>query len=784
MEWYLMAFIAGNLAANVSPIVLSSFETGVAVVILLVLFVFKYKRLAILMLGAVSVFAYINHYNKWSVTPEFQGENITITGDVVTAINKKKNKISFNFVAKSLQGKPLDQVIKLRLTWYYPDKTIFQGDDLKLTVRLKPINGLHNELGFDYQKWLISEHIQALGYIKKVHEQKSQSTLFGNLRQVNLALTQDMDFAGILLALSSGIKTNIKQDRWTVIKQTGTAHLMVISGLHLGLVFSLVWLIFNFGFRFLSFSLRRFYQVKPKPAALLCSLLCAWFFCVYSGSGLPAIRACLMLSVFVFFSIIGQQISGFTRLLVAAVVILVYDPFSLLSLSFLLSFTVVACLIFAMKLRPRFANEPFSLKSKWMLFLYLQLCLLILLTPVQWLLLSQFNSMNFFANLVAIPVMSLLIIPLLMLALLLSLLSPGLAHFVYHLADILMTVLWPVLEWCFDKNTQLDFAFIQSLQWGLIIVVCCFVLSPFANRWRSLLVLSLLPLCLVPMFGHREKPFWTIDMIDVGQGLAIMVADQHNAVLYDTGAGYSSGFNFFDAVILPLLKKRHLNLQVLILSHNDNDHVGGMEAAQQHYPDLHILQSQVMAKQGAHIFLCQSGQSYHWLGLVWQVVSPVIDVSGNTDMSLLHKTDNNQSCVLKVSDANTSLLLTGDIEDVIENQILSMAQVRSLIKNTDLATVAHHGSKTSSSREFLKQVNAKHWLLSRGRYNRFKHPDGNVMSRLNATSGDIWDTAYYGQVSFKIRKAMFNKDIAHLIDVKTHYNHRYLPWWKKRLWTH
>ncbi len=791
MEALFISFIGGNLIANIFPTLLSVNECFVTIGLVLILIALKQYALATGLLGFVSVSLAMTAYTPWQPSYTDVGKDISIIGRVSTLVKLEKAQIRFNFKLDCLKSTELNSdkatlmassdcssvsssdytglalPALVRLSWYQPEFSVKQGDLLKLTVRLKPPYGLHNEAGFDYQKWLISEGIVATGYIKQAERLKSNMALRQKLYdyyQLNLA---QYEFHDLLIGLILGERNLMSDQRWQVLKQTGTAHLLAVSGLHLGLVFAFSWLIFKLALRPFS----TLFKLNLESANLLGALIVTWLFCSLTGFALAATRAAIFLTAFSLFNIFSLHVAIRFRFVFATSLVLLLFPLSALSVSFWLSFSAAASIMFLIwcfKWHLRFKSFS-SVKQ----FMVLQLLLTFLLIPVQLIYFQHLPVLSLFANLLAIPIISLWVLPVTLLAALFNL-GPQwtiqLSFLLFDVANTGLEVLWTWLLFL----AEFDFAYLAFSNFWLVILAfsllsCGFLVYLYQiKRFMLALLFTLVAICIVisPQL-NQNKSDWQVDILDVGQGLAIIITRHQESVLYDTGDAYQTGFNLFEAAVEPVLTARSSQLKGVVISHSDKDHSGGIQYIKDHYPDLTIWQTQTG---------CQLFADKDYLGLNWRHL-PTSDgfnkklnkaEADSNNLANRFNKNNNASCVFRVDDGAFSVLLTGDIEVEAESYLLEhyAEQIRS-----DVLIVPHHGSATSSSQLFIEKVSPRLAVNSSGLFNRFSHPHPDVIARYKHLDIPFINTASEGQI-----KLLFTDNEFELM---THSRSFYLPWHSK-----
>ncbi|KMT63837.1 DNA internalization-related competence protein ComEC/Rec2 [Catenovulum maritimum] len=764
MEACLIWFILGNLTASQFPKLISFDELIMTTALMFLAIFFKRFQAACFALGFNLLFAVVlltisipsKHFNL--------GSDISISGQIITLVKQEKNKIRFDLEVDciSVKAQQKDFICdtsfllnpKVRLVWYYPKTQLSLGNRVQLSVKLKELTGLHNQAGFNYQKWLFSKNYLATGYIKQLLKVEDIPNSRANYFSRFLAEYESYPHKGFMLGLLLGNRDYISAPEWQVLTRTGTGHLLAISGLHLGLVFGWSWLVFKVMVRPLSLLLK----INLESSLLLLALSSTWFFAYFTGLATPSIRAGIFISIFVVSIYLKLNLSWRLKYFLAMAMILTIDPLASLSISFWLSFYAAAVVLGLVWFLRQWQFKSTGLVRYLYYFLIFQAVLFITLLPVQIAFFSHIPLVSFFANTIAIPAVSFIILPVLLLSALCLSLSSYLSIFLADIASYVLTILYQYLSWLSHIKWAYvavpnNFIFEISV---VLLVLLLFVIAYILNSNRKVFVSILVgysSIFLVYVLG--EKPTWQIDVMDVGQGLAIVISHNGQAVVYDTGDAFNTGFNLFEAAVEPSLKAQGLKLVAVITSHADKDHAGGLEYIQANYPSTKIWFPE------QH---CQNLEQ-NLIGLSWQVLWP-------TAQALLNKNQiskNNLSCVLRVSKFGKSVLLTGDIEADTEAKLVNLHSDE-LISNAFL--VPHHGSKTSSQQLFIDSISPTYAIISRGKDNRFGHPHLSVVEKLNASEIRILDTAVHGQIRFQFTAKQAPK--------LSYYNQSaFIPWHSK-----
>jgi competence protein ComEC len=723
----------------------------------------------------------ISYENIWLLNKlniqDFVGKTIVIKGTINNIPSQQKNATRFNFIIDEFNGKKLPEKIKIRLRW--DDKTQFfrtnssplslqQGQQWKLHVRLKPAHGFANVGGFSYQTWLRQKSIHATGYVKKSKQNtildvstRYRQKLYLELDKLLSVAHSNRDVSHFIYPLTFGERSHISTKQWQVLQATGTQHLMAISGLHLGLIasggyFIVLWLIRLLPLRFmLPTQVNTWLLLKnSRLLAFVFSGGIAVFYAYLAGFSLPTIRAMVMLLLFIAAKILAVKLSVVRWLLLSIVTIILLNPFSIFSASFWLSiYAVTLILLIIWRCRKLFNNcgeSRFSKVQAWLSsLLIVQLGLSLFMLPVAALLNYELPLSAFMANIIAVPWMSFTAIPLCLLSVVVMPFSETLANFFLELSLLSLELIWEWLSYLASKSELLVKVSHDQLMMILAFMGLLFI-SVFFTPRKIVIVVMLTTLLLGLMTNtlyQQKNNEWQVNVLDVGHGLAVIIERNGHAVLYDTGASYPSGFNLAQSVISPYLQYKGISLlDHLIISHSDNDHAGGLQyfSEQVSINQLKIGEINTNIKAvDAYSFAvknsCQQGNEFIWQGLTFSVLWPVLPKGE----------ENDDSCMVKISDGKNSILLTGDISHKVESILIDNNEIVQQL-SADIIIAPHHGSKTSSSLAFIHAVSPKAVIFSTGFLNRWRMPHTSVLERYQLFNVTQYSTADQGMIHIKI----------------------------------
>ena len=677
-----------------------------------------------------------------SLAAEIEGKEIFLEGvissipELASELGGKRSQFEFQLLRSLDSTVGRDKLPRrMRLSWYRSKEVLAVGQVWRLTVKLKRPRGFSNPGSFDYERWLFRKGIRATGYVRDRAAYEYVGMAAGyRLDRVRQSLASAIDkavpdsaFGGVLKALVVGVRHDIPDVQWQLMTETGINHLMAISGLHIGLVAGLGFFLGQWFWRRSSWLLLRWPAAK---AGAVVSLLFALLYAALAGFAIPTQRALVMLVVVMLSLLLQRQRIPSQTLALAMLVVLVWDPLAVLDAGFWLSFTAVAIILYAMS-----GERGFSRPWRW---LGIHVVISLALLPLTFFLFQQGSLVSPVANFIAVPWVSLTVVPLSLLgALLLPLLAPAGALFL-GLADLCLLLLWPLMEWL----AALPWSHVVHPvpHWGLMLPAAIGVIWLCAPRglparWLGLLWLA--PLLWWPFERPATGAFW-LTLLDVGQGLSAVVETRDRGLVFDTGPRYGRRFNAGEAVVVPFLRRRGWSsLDVMVVSHGDSDHRGGAISIANALPVARVISSIPSTKLPLAFDACRAGERWQWSGVSFEMLNPS---PGQ------RQSENNRSCVLKVTGAHGSLLLTGDIEAPAE-QLLIEREGRKLA--ADILVVPHHGSNTSSSAAFIRAVNPKTALFPVGYGNRWNFPKARVVARYLDRGIAIHDTAREGALMVK-----------------------------------
>ena len=730
-----------------------------------------------------------------SLPEQFSGEEFLISGRIISLVDSNSARSRFSFAAESMQlmGDTDSQFAPsdILLSWYAAE-TLHPGQRWQLVVRLRRPRGFVNPGAFDYQSWLLQQGYSATGYVRspELARQLSEARLFsgGHIAsvpaQLRATIQQSIEQAelsprgrAVLLALSIGDKRQLGS-WWQDLARLGIVHLLVISGLHIGLValfgaacgkglarlmilaIGLLRSLLRALLRVLLGSLfnrqlSHFALQLPSPSLHwlppISGLLAAAAYSLLAGFSLPTQRALIAVVVVVLAKLCFRRIQPFVCLVWALTLIALLQPLAVLSAGFWLSFTAVAILIAWFS--PWQSTDPWWAKKRTVT---AQLALLLVMAVPLLLFMGRLSWLAPLVNLVAVPWVSLVTVPTVLLGCLLLPISTNTAETMWKVSDWSVQLLWQFLDLLpSNQGFLVSPAGTSSLilLTGLLAGLCFMLPWKFYERW-----LGILPLVLLLVLSEKPKFGLRVTVLDVGQGLAVVVETDQRSLLYDSGAQFSPAFSVGSGIIAPFLWQRGWRaIDTTVISHEDGDHSGGFAALQKVLPSGKIITGPGVdypeaVLQGQTVEICAAGTRWRWGEVLFEVLSPEPEVEPNAyaegaSQGGFAVSGNNSSCVLRIRWRDIQVLLPGDIESAAEYQLLHSGRLNDA--RMDLLIAPHHGSKTSSTPRFVQQLRPKNVVFSAGFQHQFGHPHPSVTKRYDAVQSQIWNTAEQGAITFE-----------------------------------
>ena len=625
---------------------------------------------------------------------------------------------------------------RVRIAWYDANVELRADEQWLLPVRLKPASGLMNPFAFDFEGWLFRHRIGAVGYVRSDGAAQRLETgsaasvaswrqaLLDRIRTALSAHPQE----GLVTALILGHQDHIDDAQWRILNATGTGHLIAISGMHIVLVAAAVAGISGWVWSWLPGGLLRL----PRPqVAALAGMTAAIVYSALAGFSIPTQRAMIMVAVAAWIAFRRGELRPATALMLAGFAVLAWDTLAVFDAGFWLSFAAVAVIFYTVLGRLR--------RDRVFTWFGLQLAISVALIPLTVGFFQQASLISPVANFVAIPIIGMIVTPIALVGALLTLIVPSagtvLLLFAADGIDLTWTILESMAQW---PGASASFSALPVWVFVCAGVGIIWLLAPRGVPWRVLGLVWLMPLVFVQA-ERTPSGQATVALLDVGQGLAVVVETATHVLVYDTGPRMSEHFDAATASIIPYLRGRGIAApDLVVVGHGDSDHRGGLPSLRR----AGLLTAGLVSEHAARYFpeasYCQRGQQWEWDGVKFIVLHP----EAGDQFS-----ENNASCVIQVRAGNQSILLSGDIERGAEQALIKAwgTQLQS-----DVLIVPHHGSRTSSTPEFIDHVKPQVALVAAGFLNRYGFPKTDIVYRYRERGIALWSSADYGAITIQL----------------------------------
>jgi competence protein ComEC len=695
-----------------------------------------------------------------ALPPEWEGRDIRLIGVIAELPQAGERGLRFTFDVEQVLTPGATVPAHISLTWYDNEKergferssrSVGAGERWRLAVRLKRPHGSINPHGFDFEQWALERNIRATGYVREsednllLAEMVEQvpyriERLRQTIRENFLRVLSRHEYRGVLVALAVGDQRAIPREQWKIFTRTGVNHLMSISGLHVtmvsGLLFTLMYALWRRSRRLIMW-------LPARKAAVLAGLAAALGYALLAGFAIPAQRTVYMLAAVALALWRGRFTSATSVLAWALLTVVLLDPWAVLAPGFWLSFGAIGLILLISTGRIG--------KTKWLTeWIRVQWAITLGLIPLLLAMFQQVSLVSPLANAIAIPLVSLVVVPLTLLGALPALeflLLP--AHAVLNGCMQILDWLGEMPEAVWTQHAPPPWAVGAGLAgivwmllpgrfgWGLGLN------AGFPARWLG--IVALLPIFFMLPGRPARGELW-LTVLDVGQGLAVVARTENHTLLYDTGPAFNSEADSGSRIITPFLRAEGIqHLDAMIVTHSDSDHSGGALSVLEAVPVKRLVSSldaghpiQLAAEEKER---CAEGQSWSWDDVRFDVLSPSEQSYGRPGVKT-----NALSCVLKITTAYGSALLPADIEKKTEYELL---ENHSATLGSTVLLAPHHGSRTSSSEEFVRQVDPQVVIFSVGYRNRFGHPQDEVVERYQALGGMLLRSDTDGAVQLR-----------------------------------
>ncbi|MCW8092155.1 DNA internalization-related competence protein ComEC/Rec2 [Alteromonas sp. ASW11-130] len=669
-------------------------------------------------------------YTSWQQTVYKFKNDVALVGKVLS-ISSNENYSKLILKVNQFDGKATFIAPKVILYWYDPNLRFHRHEEVKLVAKLKPAYGLANPGSLPKQRWLLSQSIVATGNISK----RANVHLLSPATSLHAKVNEFIDGSHLrnerwLKALLIGNRDNLSKEDWERLQLTGTAHLFSISGLHIGILFAWCYGALALLITLLQkCAINRSPQLNSTTYLLWPLIMLTGGYAIFATAALPVVRAWLLISLYLLLQNSRVYWSGMEKALIMISSCIIIFPLSLFSASFYLSVGAVVIIWFLLW---RFNTDlaTYFKKLKQLVLLQFFLCWLMLPLSVLWF--GQISWVAPIANLMLVPLFT-LALPFLLIALIVDYSFPDGLLGLLSLADQLMEwVISVIILVATYAPTSTLSSFPVSTATFLLIGALLSLLPPFPHK-RIMIVISCIP--SVAFFIPPSPHSWKLHVFDVGQGTAMGISKGDRSILFDTGAAFEGRFNMMQQVIIPALKALQINhVDMLFISHNDNDHAGGKAAFIDYFSQNSAVSPQIFSPDSG----CFAGKEWRWQNLTINAIWP----------TYVGESGNNFSCVLSISDLKFTILMPGDIERTAEYDLLYLQ------KNVkaDILISPHHGSSTSSTNIFVKRVAPKLVVHTTGFMNRWNFPAKEVVARYSHIGAKQLTSSDQGYLQINMNK--------------------------------
>ncbi len=663
---------------------------------------------------------------------ELVGQDIAVVGHVDGLPQHANGFSRFDFITDRDGNAAGVANRHLRLGWYRTHVEVAPGERWKLLVKMRRPRGVLDPGGFDFEKLALERRIAATGYVR----QPETARMLGTTASIDalrarwserIADAVRSPSSRFIRALALGDTRYLTESDWDTLRATGLNHQVAISGFHVGVVASfgalIAWLVY--------WIFPRLGLLWPRPQAQpVMALLFGFGYAAMTGFELPTVRTLMMIVAALLARMWRRPWSVPDALALALLAMLVVDPLSVLAAGFWLSFAGVAWLVWCL---------PHDVPRRGIgQFVGGQGIVSLGLLPLTVWFFGQASLISPLTNLIGIPGFALIVTPLSLIGLGVDLVVPGVGAWILRLAAHAMDALW----WVLEHVSQWQGALVwlpepSALAVAMALIGAFWMLLPRGIPGKPLAILLWLPL-LWPRIAPIPPGTADLAMIDVGQGLSLLVRTQHHALLFDTGPAFDGGLDLGEAAVVPTLHAFGVpRLDALVISHGDNDHSGGADAVRRAYP-VALRYAPAGWPRGKDYQPCLKDSAWDWDGVTFRFLHPPLDFP---------YLGNDSGCILRITGPGWAALLPADNEAIIEDRLI---REQPGMLRADLLIAPHHGSSTSSTVGFLQAVRPRLALISIGQDNRYSLPKPTVVRRYVEQGIALEDSASAGLVRVRL----------------------------------
>ena len=597
------------------------------------------------------------------------------------------------------------------------------GDSVTGDLRLRPLGSLWNRGKLPSNVHALANKTSALATVTDITAIEQQGSSLSALRyRLSQSISQYAKQAGaerLLQGLLLGRQDALDPKDWLFLREFGIVHVLVVSGVHVSLVMLWMQSLLALPRRFFVFR----HDAGPGWVNLTAVSLLACGYVLITGASLPAQRALLMMCVTQSMRVLLWRVSPLSSVLASASLLITINPWSALTSGFWLSVLLTAIIIIETERQAE--NGPGNRILGW----FRLTCVLTLISSaLSIFFFHQFSVGAFISNLLIAPIFTAVLLPVGLFGLVMTEFHREAGGWLLGItADIVSELMGLMAAGAMSHLGQLKSIFLQE---GVLLFVAVVILTTSLPKKLATTAVLVLPLSLSGSSHHSHT--MEVVVADVGQGTLILVSKGDYSLLYDTGGVGGSGTSIAEREVIPWLKSRGVEeIDLLVVSHGDLDHSGGLSAVREYFD--------ITQHWGFEGTPCVAGRELS--------PSPGFIVSVMMGRGTSASNTNADSCVVLVEFHKQWLLLAGDIPSMAEFELIAGGFLPHKI---DILIAAHHGSGTSSSQTFIDKAGPTHTVFTTKRGNRFNHPDSAVLQRFRTAGTVLWDTAYNGAVTFKL----------------------------------
>jgi len=740
MPQHALAIVLGSLAALYGNELPDSYWSAFMPIAVLFVFYCPTHRFVLLLAIAYLWSSAVFHYHlEHRLDSRHDNQVALISGIVADIPRRGRDRISLYLTALEIKDYTGSMPRLARLNWYQDQRVPRAGERWVFEAKLKQPIGTLNPAGFDFEAWQFSRGVDVTGYIRdSAANRKLESAAMTSANYWRMRIASDIDRScsscehrGLIKALALGFRGEIPVTQKHLLQSSGIAHLLAISGLHIGIV---TLLFYGLGRHCWRLGLYRS-GLNRTQVAWLFAIVAALGYAALAGFSLPTVRALIMFSLLWFVLHTRNRINLLQTIALAVIVIVSVDPRSVGSISFWLSFTALLVIAFVQFRLP--ARMPW-----WQQLLALQFSFSLLFVPLGILIFDQFNPAGLLANIVAIPLVSFAVLPAVLGGCLLSIAGFGVSHILFNLADSLLVLLLDYLDWLLNSGLHSIAVSYPVPLIAITLVSMVILLLPRMSGMRQVAMITLVVTALWQPSRLNQGSYELI-ILDVGTGTSLLLRTRNHSLVYDLGPGKADTLNAVDWALIPVMLRYGIQRpDLLIVSHVDQDHSGGMHSFNGSYQNSSLLSGTPEELESRFnirhpLRSCHGYPDWRWDGVEFSFLT-----AGSQSAN---SSSNNRSCVLAINGKHRALL-PGDIEFSRELKLLSKYGAA---LDADILLAPHHGSKTSSSMPFISRVNPRYVIFTQARKNRWGFPVDEVVARYDAVNARQYRSDKDGAISMQ-----------------------------------